>query len=538
MKNTELRKRLPKFGIFFAFFQYICGRVSFVGGAMRLSQMTKYTAASTASSLIMRGLGLGFSVFLTSHIGAEGIGLMTLINSVYALGVSFSAAGYRLATTRLAVEDKNSKSPNAFSLLSKILLLAIFTGCISAAALGGGAEFIAVKILKESRSIKALKILALSLPILAVNGVLCAYLGAFYKVVKIGFVQCISQVVQIAYVALSISKDVSIEDCCIRIARADVIGEAVSLILAIVFVYSEIKDEKRVYGKKKFFRPFIRIALPDALGYELRSALSTVQQLLVPIGFRKSGVGAAKALEIYGVMHGMALQVVMFPSCILRSLASLLIPSITQSRTLHNEYAVKRTVRRVLHLTLVFSFMVASVMFFCSDILANTLYKSDDCAVFLRIFAPLIPIMYLDICTDSMLKGLDKQVASMGYNLLDSAISVVMVYFLIPKYQVTGYVIMVFFTETMNTLLSMRELLKASGTGLFPFTDVINPLICAVSSGMLCAFLGRGIPPTALGLCVKILLNLGLYVSFMLISSPETKEDIFSMLGIRKKALS
>ncbi len=505
---------------------------------MRLSQMTKYTAASTASSLIMRGLGLGFSVFLTSRMGAEGIGLMTLINSVYALGVSFSAAGYRLATTRLAVEDKNSKSPNAFSLLTKILLLALTTGLICAVILRSGAGFIATRILKEPRSTKALQTLAYSLPILAASGVLLAYLGAFYKVVKIGFVQCISQVIQIAYVAVSINRGVSIEECCIRIARADVLGEVVALAFALSFVYAEIKDEKRVHGKKAFFRPFIRIALPDALGYELRSALSTVQQLLVPIGFRKSGVGAAKALEIYGVMHGMALQVVMFPSCILRSLASLLVPAITESRTKNNDYATKRTVRRVLHLTLVFSFMVSSVMFFCSDILAETLYKSDECAVFLRIFSPLIPIMYLDICADSMLKGLDKQVASMGYNLLDSVVSVVMVYFLIPKYQVTGYVIMIFFTETMNTLLSMRELLKTSGTELFPFTDVINPLICALSSGMLSAVLGRDIPATALGLCARLILNLASYSAFMLLSSPETKEDIFSMLGIRKKALS
>ena len=498
--------------------------------------MTKYTAASTASSLIMRGLGLAFSVFLTSRIGAEGIGLMTLISSVYALGVSFSAAGYRLATTRLAVEDRNSKSPNAFSLLTKILLLALATGLIFAAVLRFGAPFIARSILKEPRSGRALATLSLSLPILAVSGVLLAYLGAFYKVVKIGFVQCISQLVQIAYVALRLDGGASLEECAVRIARADVLGEAVALLFALLFVWLEIKDEKRVYTKKKFFRPFIRIALPDALGYELRSALSTVQQLLVPIGFQKSGVNATKALEIYGVMHGMALQVVMFPSCILRSLASLLVPAITAARTESGAFSTRYTVRRVLHLTLVFSFMISSVMFFCSDILASTLYKNEDCAVFLRVFSPLIPIMYLDICTDSMLKGLDKQVASMGYNLLDSVVSVVLVYFLIPKYQVTGYVIMIFITETMNTLLSIRELLKVSGAELFPFADVINPLICALSAGMLSSFLGRAIPPTALGLTVRLVLNISFYAAFMLTVSSETREYVFAMLGIRKKA--
>ena len=505
---------------------------------MKINRMTKYTAISTIISLIMRGLGLGFSVFLTRKKGSEGIGLMTLITSVYALGVSFSAAGYRLATTRLAVEDENSKSPDALTLILKILTLALITGTLAAFFMRMGSEFIAVNILKEPRSAQALKTLSVSLPFLALSGVLCAYLGAFYKVVKIGIVQGVSQICQIIYVALSLKEGFLVEECCNKIAVGSVLGEFAALLIAVFFVFSQIKNKKRVRSNKKFFAPFIRIALPDALGYELRSALSTIQQLLVPIGFRKSGASASVALSVYGIMHGMALQIVLFPSCILRSLSSLLVPVITESRSLGNELKTKTTIRRVLHMTLAFSFMISSIMFFCADALAIALYNTPECAAFLRLFSPLIPIMYLDICADSMLKGLDKQVASMGYNLLDSIVSVVMVYFLIPKYQVTGYVIMVFFTETMNTLLSVWKLIKVSNVGLSPYYDIVNPIICALGAGAICFFVTKTIPNTPIGLVIKLLFNILTYVSLMLMSSPETKENLFSMFGIRHKAIS
>ena len=43
----------------------------------------------------------------------------------------------------------------------------------------------------------------------------------------------------------------------------------------------------------------------------------------------------------------------------------------------------------------------------------------------------LVPMLYLDTVADAMLKGLDEQVSSLRYSIIDSAISVVLILSLI-----------------------------------------------------------------------------------------------------------
>lgn len=507
---------------------------------MKISKMTEYTLLSTVASLAMRGLGIALNVFLTNKIGAEGIGLFTLIVSVYSLGISFAAAGYKLATTRLAVEDTESKNPNPVRLITRIILMALLTGTLAAMAVYFFSDYISVNILKEARCADALKILSFSLPLIASSSVISAYLGAYYRIIKVAIIQGSSQIAQIVFILLTINSFSDIKKCCDTVSLGSVIGEATALLIATLFLISELKIKKRTRAKKKILKPFLRIAVPDALGYDLRSCLSTVQHLLIPIGFRKRGSSASYALSMYGIMHGMALQVVLFPSCILRSLATLLVPKITESRTRKDDEKTKDTIRRVLHMTIVFSFCVTSVMFFCSDNIAETLYNTPECSGFLRLFAPLVPIMYLDISVDSMLKGLDKQVASMGYNLLDSAVSVLLVYLLIPPLGVTGYLIMVFATEIMNTSMSLYKLLSVSLVKMSLFGDVIIPLACAVGAGCIgkIFIILFGLPHSPITLILQIFVNVLSYAALIFAISSETRDNTFRMLGIKAKAAS
>lgn len=61
-----------------------------------------------------------------------------------------------------------------------------------------------------------------------------------------------------------------------------------------------------------------------------------------------------------------------------------------------------------------------------------------------------MPVMYLDMAVDGMLKGLDQQLSSMRYNIIDSGLCVILVYFLIPRYSVKGYIITLFVSEILN----------------------------------------------------------------------------------------
>lgn len=58
----------------------------------------------TAVSLVMRTVSVAFNVILTEKVGAEGMGLLTLVMSVNGFAVTFATSGISLAVTRMTAE--------------------------------------------------------------------------------------------------------------------------------------------------------------------------------------------------------------------------------------------------------------------------------------------------------------------------------------------------------------------------------------------------------------------------------------------------
>ena len=110
--------------------------------------------------------------------------------------------------------------------------------------------------------------------------------------------------------------------------------------------------------------------------------------------------------------------------------------------------------------TLIFSIIIAILIFIFSDNLCNWIYHKIEIAKYLRILSPLIIIMYLDIVIDSILKGLDAQVDVMAVNIFDCLVSIAFIYFLVPVLGFSGYVISIFVSEIIDFSLSGYKLLK------------------------------------------------------------------------------
>jgi len=117
--------------------------------------------------------------------------------------------------------------------------------------------------------------------------------------------------------------------------------------------------------------------------------------------------------------------------------------------------------------TALFSILCAVIMAAFAPYISNFLYKTNEAVKYIRILSPLVPVMYLDIITDGMLKGLDQQVYSMRYNIIDSALCVGMVYFLLPKHAIKGYIFILYASEIINFYLSIGRLIKICDIRLF-----------------------------------------------------------------------
>ena len=451
----------------------------------------------TATSLLLRTLGVAFNSFISRELGADGMGLFTLIMSVYGLSVTVAASGVNLASTRMCAEALgNGDSASLRGALKRCLLYAVFCGFFAFVLLYFLAEFVALHWLGDERCTASLRFLAVSLPFISASNVLHGYFTAVRKVSKSAVTQIFEQLFRmfiIVWALLYIVPD-GIEYSCMALVGGGAIAEIMSFLMALMLYWLDRRKQKSssldVKQGKKLTRELFGITVPVAAAAYVRSGLSTLEHILIPRGLKKNPLTSETALATYGVLCGMVMPVILFPTALLYSFTGLLIPEFAEESGEKNSARVQYMISRSLGLTVIFSIGCAAVMIMFSSELGMLIYDSRDAGEYIRIMAPLIPLMYLDHAVDAILKGLGEQLYCMKINILDSALCTLLVYLLCPRIGIYGYILTVYIAESINMALSLARLIKVSEFAIRVVDRLFKPLISAVGASAILRLIG------------------------------------------------
>ena len=424
------------------------------------------TALLTASSLLMQGIAMAFQVWLAGRIGSAGIGLYQLVLSVTGLCATFAISGIRFASTRLVAEELGlERQGGVRAAMGRCLAYGAFFGAAAGVILWELAEPIGFLWIGDARTVRSLRLSALSMPCISLCSSMSGYFTACGRVWKPTLVHLIEQLSGIALVAFFLGRVPAgdIEKCCAAVTLGRVAADVLSLVLmALVYLLDRRGRYAKAGAGEKLTLRMLHIAVPLALSAYARSALTTVQHLLVPRGLKAAGYSANSALSGYGTIQGMVLPVIFFPSCILSAAAELIVPELTAAQVQRDGKAIRRTAKELLHLSLLFSLAVGLFLFVCADALGILVYGSRDAGHYIRILAPLVPFMYTDMSVDGCLKGLGQQVWSMGINILDALLGLLLTWQLLPRYALTAYIGIIYATEFLNFALSIGRLQKVT----------------------------------------------------------------------------
>ncbi|MBE6695000.1 MAG: hypothetical protein E7587_00955 [Ruminococcaceae bacterium] len=480
----------------------------------------------TAAAIIMRTVSVSFNAYVTSRVGAEGIGLFTLTLSIYGFAVTFATSGVNLAATRLIAEAMaRDDEKGAKKALRACLLYSAIFGSAASLCLFFGADFIGKTLLSDIRTIPSLRLLSLSLVPISLSSSLNGYFTAVRRVSKNAACQLFEQAVKITVTAyaLSLFLPKGITYSCMALVG----GGAISEFASFFFLLAEYIADRHIHAKKlsaesgtktkkgALAKALLGISVPVALSAYVRSALVTVEHILIPKTLSESGASKGSALASYGRLHSMALPIVLYPMAALTAFAGLLIPEFAEKTAANDKNAVSDMAENAIHYTLLFSVGCAGVLAVFGNSLGALIYNSGEAGVYITLLAPVVPIMYLDHVTDAMLKGIGKQVYSMVVNISDSVLSILLVLLILPKMGAVGYVLVIIIAEVFNFSLSITGLTGAVSFRFAPLRSLFPPLASAFISGSLCKTLPFG--ENAIGLCVKILLCVALYLVFVIV---------------------
>lgn len=497
----------------------------------------------TGVSLLLRTVGVSFNAFVSAKIGPAGMGLYSLIMSLYFFAVTFATSGVNLAATRLVAEALGRGRPREVrAVVRRCVGYSLFFGTLACLLLFAFSRSIGARLLGDARTVPSLRLLALSLPFIALSSALGGYFTAVRRVYKNAAAQLFEQAVKIflCVYGLLLLTPHGIEYACMALVGGGALAEFLSFLFMLAqFLY----DRRRHFqaGEKRevsggLTRAMLGISLPVALSAYLRSGLVTVEHMLIPPCLTKGGRSREQALASYGILHGMVLPVVLYPSAISGAFAGLLVPELAECRAQNNQKRIDYIVARVFHLTLVYAIGTAGILIAFAYDLGEAIYKSQEAGAFIRMMAPLVPVMFLDISTDAILKGLGQQVYVMGVNIADALISILCVYLLLPACGVPGYVGVIYIAETINAALSVFRLLSVTGLQPKVWDWLMKPLLCVILAGWSARFL-TGLAGYALllgtaGLVARIALTALLYLLFVCLSGSFSRQDLRWMRSI------
>ncbi len=410
----------------------------------------------TLSGVIAKTIDFSFRSYYASRLGQEGMGIFSLVMSAYGIILSLSSAGMGAAVSRLVAINRDKEKGTEEKILKTAVTMVLSYGLICTLLVFIFADKIALSYLHDTRCTVGLLCIT---PASIFMGVSYCIKGYFYGKGKV-FIPASSEFVEQGIKLLAISFFLSkgllmgAEYGSAGVLFGLTVGEGASCVYLCIWAY--IKRGKTICEESKIL-PILRLSLPMTVSAVGGSFLRMTEDIWIVRGFRKFGMDIDSALGTYGLIHGMAMPLLVFPLTLISSFTAFLIPEIGRAEKNGN---LCEMVKKVFKVALICGGMVFCIFFLFAEEISTMVYGSSSASVYIKPLSVLCPVMIIDSLSTSLLSGLGEQMKLLKYNILDSALRLSMVYFALPHFGNGAILTMIFLSNILTCTLTMRRVLK------------------------------------------------------------------------------
>ena len=479
----------------------------------------------TLVNLLLRFVGTTFQVYISSVLGAAGVGLLQLTMSVGSLAMVAGMAGIRTATMYLTAEELGHGRPkNVTWILSACFLYSIASSGAIALSLHAFAPEIAEHWIGDTRTADALRLFSAFLPVTCLCGVMTGYFTVANRIGTLAAVEVAEQLLSMAVTMglLTLWAGADPGRACLCVILGSCVGACLTLgALVILRLRERAQWGPRIPVRVRLMQAAVPLALADVL----KAGISTTENLMVPKRLALN-TSVASPLAAFGLVSGMVFPILMFPACILFALAELLIPELARCAAAGSHRRITYLVQRSLKVAMLYGIAFGGGMFLLARELCLRLYESPEAGSCLQLYSLLVPMLYCDAIVDAMTKGLGQQKVCVRYNILTNAMDVALLFVLLPIYGMDGYFASFLITHLINFALSLGRLLKITRMKLPIHIPVLS--LAVALAAVWCA---AGVPQPLL----RVGAYLALLGSGLCLMNIIGKEDLHWLRGLIRK---
>lgn len=404
-----------------------------------------------AAGIIVRLIGLFYKIPMTRILGREGIGYYNTAYEIYNIGLILSSYSLPLAISKLiAARRVRGQFQDAKRIYLCGMGFGVVVGSIMTLILLLGGDLITTVVFKSPNSALPLKVMAPTVLVFSIMGVIRGYFQGFGNMIPTSLSQIVEQIVN-AIISIAASYTF-INWFAMREAPAaygaaggtlgTLSGAVASLILLSILMIRQRKAQTATFQQpqnisveswKSVFLALMLTLTPIVLSQFVYQLSGTVDNSMFGWIMEGKGIGEKERMSLLGVYGGEYRLLSNVPVAIASALGASMIPSIVASKTQNRKSEVHQKIR----LTVKFNMLIAIPCSIGMGVLAGPIMKlifndsSQLAATLMTIGAPAVIFFSLSTVTNSVLQGIDLMRKSVTHSAISLAIHAVLVYIML-----------------------------------------------------------------------------------------------------------
>lgn len=446
-----------------------------------------------AAGLLNRLLGFVPRIALPRLIGAEGVGLVQLVFPFFIVVLTIITGGLPLAVAKLvAAADSRGDAEEAVRIRRTALTLALSASLTVCGLCFALSDWISSSLMTDPRVHTAFLAIIPVIPLVAVSAIWRGYFQGKQDMLPTAVSQTVETIVRIA---LSLTLAFMFLPWGLEAAAAGaMIGTGAGELAGLAALWLHLRGETRGRGRadgspsdkaapeaiaklaqpaaaeESRTRALLRIAVP-VTGSRLIGSLSYLfESILTARALIAAGLATAAATAQYGILQGMVIPLLLLPGSLTFSLATSLVPSLSEAAARGDRPAIQKRLHQSMRLAIVTGAPFIILMALFGRPICGLIYGDPEPGALLSLLAPAAVFLYMQAPLQAALQALDRPGTALANTFAGALVKLLLIVLLAskPELGIRGAVIAIGANMALVTLLHWISVVRLTGVRLLP----------------------------------------------------------------------
>lgn len=417
----------------------------------------KSTLVLLIGGVIGKLVGFVLRIIVTRKLGAEGMGLYSLLAPTSSLLSVLATLSYPTALSKI-ISEKSSRTKTLFtSIIPLSIIINIFIIGITILL----APTLSTLLKNESLYFPII-CLSLVTPFISISSIIKGYFWGKQNMFPYMLSNFIEQVARLILITLFINKFLSISliHAISFIILVNAAGEVVSQLVMMYFFPKNIRPSINDFNKNDI-KKVMDICVPStsskiigSISYFLEPIVLT--NVLMYVGYSKDFI-----VYEYGVINAYAMSLLLMPQFFTQNMATSLVPELSKYYSLGNNEMCKKRIKQIVLISCSIGGLSTLIITLFPTFFLNILYHTTLGLDYIRLLSPFTILFYIEYPLINALQALGKSKKAMKCTIISSIVRLISIATLsLLRIGMYSLILSIIINLLLSTYLYAKEIKK------------------------------------------------------------------------------